>query len=562
MTSTRRSPSVALLALLLVATGCQTEEPARTVSQAAKPAPPAVAEVEPEPVFQEIAFRSVVKRTPVIMYHDVVPERTKDTQWFDVTRQEFEDQMAWIRDQGITPITMNELYRHLTLGEEIPEKSLVLSFDDNYEGFKEIAWPILQKYSYPAAMFVHTGFVGDRKTGRPKMGWEDLRELSRHPLFEIGAHTVTHPEDMRTLPPEKQFKEMKDSKDALERQLKIKVPFLAYPNGKNDRKTQAEAKKAGFLMAFSIDNGLAEESPSILNVNRYIHTRLKKAWDDRDRAAMGAPAGLYLQDVRDNPVKVVKAKHGRAKIIMVQGGQPQSLTSATRTGVLDFVKRAEGVAGVNGGFFVMSELRGKDNTMLGPCKTSDLPVMIPDQERSRWPKLRNRPMVLWGPTRFAILPYQPEIMNSEESFRTFMPDMTDAFLAGVWLVRNGVPRAKAEMNSFASKDIQDARRRAFFGVMADGSFVIGASKNSVSSERLAEAAASSGVAEAVLLDSGFSTSLVYDGQILASGHSTEKLPSRPVPHAIVLKGSLAAEKEEKVREDSVAQQEGRSRRKS
>ncbi|MFX8797768.1 phosphodiester glycosidase family protein, partial [Acinetobacter baumannii] len=77
----------------------------------------------------------------------------------------------------------------------------------------------------------------------------------------------------------------------------------------------------------------------------------------------------------------------------------------------------------------------------------------------------------------------------------------------------------------------DPRRRAFFGVAADGTIVLGASLGSVGSDRLADAAAAAGVQEAVMMDSGFSTSLVYGDKVIASGHSTPTEPSRPVPHA-------------------------------
>ena len=47
-----------------------------------------------------------------------------------------------------------------------------------------------------------------------------------------------------------------------------------------------------------------------------------------------------------------------------------------------------------------------------------------------------------------------------------------------------------------------------------------------------------GVKEAVLMDSGFSTSIIYDNKIIVTGHTAKHLPSRAVPHAIVLTGLL------------------------
>ena len=66
----------------------------------------------------------------------------------------------------------------------------------------------------------------------------------------------------------------------------------------------------------------------------------------------------------------------------------------------------------------------------------------------------------------------------------------------------------------------------------------GGSLEVVSTPRLAEAAAAAGVREAVLLDSGFSTSLIYNGKIIVTGHTARNLPSRPVPHAVVFSGTL------------------------
>jgi peptidoglycan/xylan/chitin deacetylase (PgdA/CDA1 family) len=527
---------VPALAALLAGCGAPAKAPVEPepVAVTATPEPPA------PPPFKEIQIVSQTNRVPVIMYHDVVERRTRDTVWYDVSKREFQAQMDWIAERGIVPITLDQLYAHLTEGASIPEQAIVLTFDDNYQGFYDHAWPILKEYGFPAAMFVHSGFV-EKQQGRPKMSWETLRELVKNPLFTVGGHTVNHPDDLSKLPPERQAKEINDDKSKIEKELGITLKYFAYPNGKYDKQTMELTKQAGYLMAFTISNGLAEESPGILAVHRYIHTRLERAWEQRERSIRGAAAGIFQQPLLDAPVQYLEMEVEGVKLALVTGGRPSSLTSPKRTGVLEFVERAQAVAGINGGFFNMSAIRGTDNGMVGPCKTSDMPILLPDNWSFRWEKLRNRPMMVWGKSAIAIFPWQPETMNSEAAFKAFMPDMTDAFLAGVWLVRAGMPREEEDMNIFSSADIQDPRRRAFIGVMADGSVVLGASKESASSNRLAQAAAAAGVMEAVLLDSGFSTSLVFDGQVKASGHSTPERPSRPVPHAIVVRGEKVPE---------------------
>lgn len=502
------------------------------------PAPKAEAVKEKPDVFREINFRALNRRVPVIMYHDIVKERGTDSVYFDCTVDEFKAQLKFIQDQGAVPISLDDLYAHLTEGAEIPDKAIVLTFDDNYQGFYDNALPLLEENRYPFVMFVHTGFVGDTKTSHPKMSWDTLRLLVKNPLATIGGHTVTHPE-LDTLPERLQRKELTDSKLALEKELGIKVRYLAYPVGKYDETSVRLAKELGYRMSFTIENQLAEESPGILTVGRYIHTRIEKAWEDRTLAFESAPAAASITPIQDAPVEYKELKVDRIRLALVYGGVPVSLNSSTRKGVLDFVKETNAVAGINGGFFDMASIAGKDNKMIGPFKSSDLPILIPDGFPFRWPKLRNRPVVIWGPTQFAIVPFQPEIMNSDQNFKDFMPDYTDVFLGGVWLIRGGVAQTRSQQNVFGPSDIQDARKRAFLGITSDGRFVIGATLNSASSSKLAKALEEAEVSDAVLLDSGFSTSLVYDGEIKAFGHSTATTPSRPVPHAIVIKGILA-----------------------
>ncbi len=530
-TALSRGGLLALLALQLVACNRPATTHVTVVS------PPPVAEVQPTlPPYEEINPLCLGQRVPVIMYHDIIAERGPGSQWFDCTAKEFEDQMQLLKDQGATPISLVDLYGHLTAGTTIPAKAVVLTFDDNYQGFYDNAYAILKKYNYPAVMFVHTGFVGNKTGLHPKMDWPTLQLLVKDPLITIGSHTVSHPDDITKLASDAQTKELTDSKSDLEKQLGVKIDFLAYPDGMNDEVTQLISKQVGYKMAFSIHNQLAEESPNILCVGRYVHTRLQKALDDRDEAIRGGAFGVYKGDLAASPVSFREDTFAGVRLSLVTGGTPTSVLSPTREGVLDFVKRTGGVAGINGGFFAMAAIASTDNRMVGPCKTAADTVVAVDTEKSRWEKLHNRPVVMWGPKSFAIVPYQPDVMVNPESFKQVIPDFTDLFLAGVWLVHEGIPRGKDDQNIFGSKDIQDPRRRAFLGLTVDGKFVAGASRGSCSSEALAQAASAAGVYEAVLLDSGFSTSLVFDGEVKVSGHSTDKIPSRPVPHAIVIMG--------------------------
>lgn len=524
--------------------GCKNEEPAGVV--AAKSDTSESKQVNPDefasfrgekPLEEDICFEAQRRRIPVLMFHDIVAERGKGTLWYDCTIEEFETILQAIEIEGFTVITSQQLYEHLTTGKDVPEKSIVLTFDDNYQSFYDYAWPLLQQYNYPSTMFVHTGFVGSQQ-GRPKMTWETLKELSQSKLFTVGGHTINHFLDLKDRDIAEQTKELTDSKKDLETKLGITVDFLAYPNGSNGEDTQLLTRQAGYKMAYTIVNTPSEESPNILAVGRYVHTRYQEALRDRDGAIYGQPASIFRTSWnKKSKIKYVNEKFAGVPLKMTFGGMPSTHMSLTgREMVSTFVEREQAQAGINGGFFAMAAIASTDNAMVGPLKTPEMTEVAPDQSPERWDKINGRPLVIWSAEEFAILPYIPSQMSKEEQFQWFMKDYTDTFMAGVWLVHNGVPQPREFQNVVGAKDIQDLRRRAFIGITKDGQFVAGAAVTSVSSEKLAIAIAEAGVEEAVLIDSGFSTSLVFDGKIKASGHSSAKDPSRPVPHAITIKG--------------------------
>jgi peptidoglycan/xylan/chitin deacetylase (PgdA/CDA1 family) len=218
-------------------------------------------------------------RTPILTYHDVIERRRPGSLWFDCTVSELEVQLKWLKKQGATFVSLDDLYSHLTQGSGLPPKAIAITFADNYAGFYRLGAPVLRKYRVPVTMFVHTGFVGSTQ-GRPKMTWKQLTELSAEGWFSVGSQTVSHPGDLRTLSDSQLQKEFKDSKAKLQSKLRADVPYIAYPNGKWDDRARTFARLAGYRMAFTEVTRPAETSPSIFAVSRYVHTKYRQAWAD------------------------------------------------------------------------------------------------------------------------------------------------------------------------------------------------------------------------------------------------------------------------------------------
>ncbi|GAB4467585.1 MAG: polysaccharide deacetylase family protein [Armatimonadaceae bacterium] len=541
----------AVLVSLLLLTGCDgvnlpflSKKESTTVAVNPTPTPVPTPAPFSSTVYEPMTYLSQTERVPVIMYHDITSNAAGKSVYFDCTAAEFEEQINWLEEQGATFISLEQLHAHLVRGERIPMNSVVLTFDDNYQGFYDNAYPLIRDRRIPVAMFVHTNFVGD-KAGRGKMDWDTLRELDQEGLVTIGSHTLSHPEDISKVPFEQQDRELRESKEILERELGHPVPYFAYPNGKWSQEVADAAQAAGYTMAFTIDNGPAQESPGILAINRYIHTRMKDAWEASQKAYWSAPAAVVDIPLTPRSVLLQVEEFDGIKLGIVRGGAPASWRSPSgRNSVGEFVQMAREsgkltgtiAGGMNGTFFADAALRGKSNVLIGPHLSQAEGVFFPETAEYQLPRLLNRPLVLWNKEKLMIVPFNPHTMNTEEGVREILPDATDVFLAGAWIVHNGVPRTKEEMGAYAARDFNDPRRRAFFGITDSGDVVLGGSLEVITTEMLARAAAAAGVREAVLMDSGFSTSIVFDDKIIVTGHTAKHLPSRPVPHAIVVVG--------------------------
>jgi poly-beta-1,6-N-acetyl-D-glucosamine N-deacetylase len=530
-------------ALALAGASC----PFRKTPPSASPEPGPVASAKPQEapfdttLYAPLSPRAQSRRIPVIMYHDIVATKKQKTVFFDCTADEFKDQLDFLEKEGANFISAEQLQRHLVRGDEVPEKSVLLTFDDNYQGFYDNAYPLLKEKKIPCVMFVHTAFVGNKKGPHPKMTWETLKQLDKEKLVTIGSHTVNHPGEFEKQPLDVQQSELSDAKKMLEAELEHPVPYIAYPEGRGDEETFSLAQQLGYTLGFTIENGPAEQSPGILAVNRYIHTRLEKAWQECQTIAEQAPASIFERELTDSPVTLEVGTYDGIKLALVKGGKPLTVraTDTGRKSVGEFIRDTPGtVAGMNGTFFVNADLRSVDNALIGPCRTQIENQFFADEDKLRLPRIWNRPLVVWGPKKIAIVPFNPYANNDEVSLLSLMMDASDVFLGGAWIVHNGVARTKKEIGPYAARDFNDPRKRAFFGVTDKGEPVLGATLEVITTEMMARGAAAAGVHEAILMDSGFSTSIVYDGKIIATGHTAKDLPSRPVPHAILVSGTL------------------------
>jgi biofilm PGA synthesis lipoprotein PgaB len=128
---------------------------------------------------------------PVLVYHDIVTGKPQDD--YAVSRAMFAEQMAFLHDNGYRPVSLHTLADVAAGRGQLPEKAVMLTFDDGLRSFQHAALPELQKYAFPAVLSICTGWldghaVPDAYRGR-LLTWGELRALSRSPLIEVLSHT-------------------------------------------------------------------------------------------------------------------------------------------------------------------------------------------------------------------------------------------------------------------------------------------------------------------------------------------------------------------------------------
>ncbi|MEO1375718.1 MAG: phosphodiester glycosidase family protein [Cyanobacteria bacterium J06635_10] len=228
-----------------------------------------------------------------------------------------------------------------------------------------------------------------------------------------------------------------------------------------------------------------------------------------------------------NPIQRIDTRVGNMPLTLISGGKPITIHADSRYQLEEVVARSgtNALAAVDGTFFSLKYLNS--NVMIGPVYSYSTNKFVPGNKGEN-KKLAGRPLVLISPYAVKYIPFEPEKHQTLKGIQAEMPAVTDAFVGAAWLVENGEPKPADYFNFLQGAD--GVRFRAFWGINKSGVPTIGVSAKKLDSARLAKVLTEAGFQDAVMLDSGASTSLVYKGQSLV-GYTP-----RPVPHAVALVG--------------------------
>lgn len=163
---------------------------------------------------------------PILLYHHV--ENEVSTSRYKVSIPAFEAQMAALDEMGFTAITMSLFLEALFDGSDLPEKPVVITFDDGHESVYNNAFPIMQEYGFPGVFYI----VANRIYDVPEfVNVPELKEMIAAG-WEIGSHSYSHSD--LTKDHSIAAREIGDSKYDLEAALSTPILTFAYPYGRMD----------------------------------------------------------------------------------------------------------------------------------------------------------------------------------------------------------------------------------------------------------------------------------------------------------------------------------------
>lgn len=209
---------------------------------------------------------------PILLYHSVQEHAPGSFGPWAVGRQRFVDHMDTLVELGYTGLSIGELMDLKRAARPVPDKTVLVTFDDGFADFASSAWPVMRARGIPVTLYVTAGVLDGTSRWLEPMGAGQLPMLSTAAIreladdgVEIGAHSMTHPQ-LDCLGRELARREIIECKAALEMIVGRPVDSFAYPHGYHDRAVKKMVIDAGYTSAAAVRNALshAQDDPFAL----------------------------------------------------------------------------------------------------------------------------------------------------------------------------------------------------------------------------------------------------------------------------------------------------------
>lgn len=253
-------------------------------SAPAQPAPPSPAPAQPaEPIRRPHPLPPTQPAqppagsptmVPVLLYHDL-GKVVQGGNGAVVDPADFDWQMAWLQEHGYTPVTPVALADWVAGKGALPDRPVLITFDDGYTSAYTEALPILKRHGMRAVLFLITDAPADAP-GNGMLTWPQVRSLAQSGVFDIQGHThAAHDSvDGKPLLLTWTSRQIADDYAAMLKQFAaagLNPPVaLAYPFGRYNQTALTAYKQAGVRLAFTVERGYVHPGDDPLKLKRQI----------------------------------------------------------------------------------------------------------------------------------------------------------------------------------------------------------------------------------------------------------------------------------------------------
>lgn len=240
---------------------------------------------------------------PILLYHSISTDASPRFREWCVHPELFAAHMEYLSGHGYTPITVTHLAAALTEdNRSLPNRPVVITFDDGFSDFYSDALPVLRHYNFVATLYIATGLVGstsrwllrEGEGDRSMLSWDQIVIIDSSGI-ECGTHSHTHLE-LDTLPPAVTRVEITRSKAVLEGKIGREVSTIAYPHGYYSSSVLRLVKQAGYSSACAVKNAMSAVTDDRFALSRII---IPCATSVEDLASLVAGRGLRVAPVRE-----------------------------------------------------------------------------------------------------------------------------------------------------------------------------------------------------------------------------------------------------------------------
>jgi peptidoglycan/xylan/chitin deacetylase (PgdA/CDA1 family) len=247
---------------ILLLSSCSSE-PAKTTTQEQATVNSAKDSVSGPPQKNKADNATIIakKQVPILCYHHITNKVSPAL--YTVSIDAFNAQMKLLSDSGYHTVLPEQLYNYLVYDAPLPDKPVMLTFDDTRVEHYTVAAQEMNKYNFKGAFFIMTIAIG-----KPNyMSSQQIKTLDSTG-HSIGSHTWDH-QNLKKLPPTEWVNQIDKPKQRLESIIGHSVDYFAYPFGLWGDTAIEELKKRNTKAAFQLTDKRKDDNP-IYTIRRMI----------------------------------------------------------------------------------------------------------------------------------------------------------------------------------------------------------------------------------------------------------------------------------------------------